>query len=252
MTKTFGLNRSLGGVIALVFRNRPMRCNLNPPPNGIPGSVMGDHRSKGFAAAALVVATLVATPAPAASFDCTKAASRTEQLICSDASLGARDEILSKLYVAALREDTTGPIRASQREWLAKAGACGTAACLADAYDERIERLLRTKGGNGAATHFFTEEPKGNSGTLDVVGPIHGFAYVSLVSTYVGPGGAENGNVNATGTGGFLDLRRGKAEITDRGCIVTVHPEGRDAWRVDQRGTCDLPSGTVYAGIYRP
>ncbi|MCJ2033833.1 lysozyme inhibitor LprI family protein [Methylobacterium sp. J-068] len=213
---------------------------------------MGDHGCEAFAAAALVAATVVATPAPAASFDCAKAASRTERLICSNPALGARDEILSKLYGAALREEPSGPIKANQREWLVKADTCGTAACLGDAYDERIERLLRTKGGNGAATHFFTEEPKGNSGTLDVVGPIHGFAYVSLVSTYVGPGGVENGDVNTIGTGGFLDLRRGKAEFTDRGCIVSVHPEGRDAWQVDQRGTCDLPSGTVYAGTYRP
>jgi uncharacterized protein YecT (DUF1311 family) len=213
---------------------------------------MGDHGRKALTAAALVAASFVATPAPAASFDCTKTASRTERLICSDASLGARDEILSKLYVAAMRQDPTGPIRASQREWLSKAGACGTAACLADAYDERIEGLLRTKGGYGAATHLSTKEFDGNSSMLDVAGPIHGFAYVSLVSTYVGPGGAENGDVNATGTGGFLDLRRGKAEITDRGCIVTVYPEGRDAWQVDQRGTCHLPSGTGYAGIYRP
>ncbi|MCJ2046016.1 hypothetical protein MKK58_15990 [Methylobacterium sp. J-078] len=213
---------------------------------------MGDHGRNAFAAAALVAATFVATPAPAASFDCTKAASKMERLICSDSALGARDEIQSKLYVAALREDPPGPIKASQRGWLAKAGACGTAACLGDAYDERIESLLRTKGGNGAARHFFTEKIDGNSGALDVAGPIHGFAYVSLVSTYVGPGGAEKGDVNATGTGGFLDLRRGKAEITDRGCLVTVHPEGSDAWQVDQRGTCDLPSGTGYAGTYRP
>ena len=95
-----------------------------------------------------------------------------ERLICSDASLGARDEILSRLYVAAIREDPTGPIRASQREWLAKAGACGTVACLTDAYDGRIARLLNTKGGNGAATHVFTEEPQGNRGTLDWSAPI--------------------------------------------------------------------------------
>jgi uncharacterized protein YecT (DUF1311 family) len=229
-----------------------MRCNLVLPSNEVPEPIMGDHGRIAFTAVALAAVAFAATPAPAASFDCAKATSRTERLICSDAALGARDEILSKLYVAALREEPKGPIKASQRQWLAKAGACGTAACLGDAYDERIETLLRTKGGNGAATHFFTEEPKGNSGTLDVVGPVHEFAYVSLVSTYVGPGGVDNGDVNTSGTGGFLDLRRGKAEFTDRGCTVTVHPETRDAWQVDQRGSCDLSSGTGYAGTYRP
>ena len=218
---------------------------------------MGDRTRKTVFAAMFLAAAMNATVAAAASFDCAQALSATERLICSDASLGARDVILSRLYVAAIRKDPTGRIKAGQREWLAKAGTCGTAACLGKMYEGQIDRLLRTKGGNAAASHFFTEEPKGNHGTLDVVGPTDGFAYVSLVSTYVGPGGVEGGNVNVGNTAAFVDLREGRAEFTDfgtrhdGGCIVTVNRIDVDHWKVDQRGSCDLSWGTLFAGTYQ-
>jgi hypothetical protein len=61
---------------------------------------------------------------------------------------------------------------------------------------------------------------------------------------------------NASSTGAFLDLRPGQAEFedtrtTEGGCFVTVRPSGVDGWKVEQRGTCDLPWGTVFAGTYK-
>ena len=193
---------------------------------------MGDRTRKTVFAAMFLAAAMNATVAAAASFDCAQALSATERLICSDASLGARDVILSRLYVAAIRKDPTGRIKAGQREWLAKAGTCGTAACLGKMYEGQIDRLLRTKGGNAAASHFFTEEPKGNHGTLDVVGPTDGFAYVSLVSTYVGPGGVE------------IDDGRGYREERDerryrRMCReLRDRCENRDIYGEEGQGNC--------------
>jgi hypothetical protein len=95
-----------------------------------------------------------------------------------------------------------------------------------------------------------SEVPEGNYGTLNVVGPVHGFASVSLSSTYVGAGGAEAGDVYATGTDAFLDLRKGPATFVDGPCKLTYGRLGADRWKVTQAGACDLPGGTVFAGVY--
>jgi hypothetical protein len=189
--------------------------------------------------------------AHAASFDCAKAAPGMERFVCGDAALGARDEIMARLYAAVLKAGKREAVEAGQRTWLRAARACATVACLAAAYDGRIARLQRSEGGNAAGTDFFSDEPEGNHGTLNVVGPVHGFAGVSLSSTYVGACGEESGNVHATGTDAFLDLRKGPATSADGACRVTYERLDADRWKVTQAGTCDLPGGTAFAGIYR-
>ena len=202
-------------------------------------------------AAWAVLVALIPTAAPAASFDCGKVRSGTERLICSDAGLGARDEIMATIYASALRKDAGGRVRAEQREWLAKAEACGTAACLAAAYDARIGVLLGTEGGNAVATHLFTEAPAGHHGTLDVVGPVDGVVAVLLTSTFVGPRGADAGDVNAASISAVLDLRRVPAETTERGCTVAFRRVDADRWQVEQHGSCVTPDGTGFAGTYK-
>lgn len=189
--------------------------------------------------------------AHASSFDCAKAASGMERLVCGDAALGARDEIMARLYAAALKAGKREAVEAGQRAWLRTARACATVTCLAAAYDGRIARLQRSEGGNAAGTDFFSDEPEGNHGTLNVVGPVHGYASVSLSSTYVGAGGAEAGDVYATGTDAFLDLQKGPATFADGPCRVTYERLDANRWKVTQAGTCDLPGGTAFAGIYR-
>ncbi|MBE7246508.1 MAG: hypothetical protein INR63_16300 [Actinomycetospora chiangmaiensis] len=213
-------------------------------------------RCRAATVAAIVSASLGAgLPAPeaasAARFACGGARTRAEHLICSDAALGARDKLLAGLTAAALRRDADGRIRIRQRAWLATTAACETATCLALVYDGRIGALLRTEGGNAAAAHFYTDRPAGNHGTLDVVGPVHGLAAVSLTSTFVGPGGAAAGDITVAAIGGVLDLRRGSDEIRDGTCRVRVRPRGAESWAVEQAGACDLPRGTVFGGTYR-
>jgi uncharacterized protein YecT (DUF1311 family) len=168
--------------------------------------------------AALAASASLGSGVHAASFDCGKASSGMEHFVCGDPALGARDEIMARLYAAALKAGKREAIEAAQRTWLRTARACATVACLAEAYDGRIARLQRSEGGNAAGTDFFSDEPAGNYGTLNVVGPVHGFASVSLSSTYVGAGGEESGDVYATGTDAFLDLRKGPATFADGRC----------------------------------
>lgn len=189
--------------------------------------------------------------AHAASFDCAKASTGMERLVCGDAALGSRDEILARLYSGALKVGKREAVEARQRAWLGKAQACATAACLAEAYDERNAELQRSEGGVKVGSDFFCEEPKGNHSTLNVVGPVHGFASVSLMSNYVGPGGVEAGDVDTAATDAFLDLRKGTATVLNGRCRLTFERLGADGWKVTQAGTCELPGGAVFAGVYR-
>lgn len=94
-----------------------------------------------------LIASLV-TPSGifAASFDCEKAASKIEKLICSDDELSQLDESLSEAYLQALeRANIKQQIIESQREWLKyERNLCQTVECMKKAYVTRINELHLT------------------------------------------------------------------------------------------------------------
>lgn len=80
----------------------------------------------------------------AASFDCGKAASKIERLICGDDELSKLDETLSKTYRQALARsgDDKPQVIEEQRSWLKIGRAiCENGACLKEQYLKRIHRL---------------------------------------------------------------------------------------------------------------
>ena len=74
----------------------------------------------------------------AASFDCSKAKSKTEKLICSDNELSKLDGDLGRLYKEALH---IPGMKAEQKKWLTSLKKCGDAACLKVAYQERMDGI---------------------------------------------------------------------------------------------------------------
>jgi uncharacterized protein len=116
-----------------------------------------DHRPRTVAGVALALATALAgssMQASAASFDCADAGTAVEELICDEWLLERLDERMATLYERALEaagadEDT---LLAAQHAWLGTRNACTDAACLEQAYRERIAAL-----GGG---------PEGNAGEL--------------------------------------------------------------------------------------
>jgi len=83
------------------------------------------------------------TLAQAASFDCTKAATEIEKIICSDSELSKLDESLNVAYLRALkRTDILNQVIKSQRQWLIhERNECHDAACIKSAYKTRIKEL---------------------------------------------------------------------------------------------------------------
>lgn len=78
-----------------------------------------------------------------ASFDCGKAASKIEKLICASPETAAADKRLSDVYRAArAKAEDANAIRAQQVEWIkSQRNACADAACLLKVTEERIQSL---------------------------------------------------------------------------------------------------------------
>lgn len=92
-----------------------------------------------------VVLVLVALPAlaVAASFECEKAATKVEKLICSNDELSKLDEKLSDAYKKSLqRTDIKQKAVVSQRQWLKNVrNPCTVVECVKDAYETRIQEI---------------------------------------------------------------------------------------------------------------
>jgi uncharacterized protein len=93
--------------------------------------------------------TVVApTHAAKPGFDCAKASSQVEKLICSDAELAALDRSLSDLYAVVLRHTPAGEhrqLKAEQRGWIKGRDDCwkddDMRGCVASEYRTRIDEL---------------------------------------------------------------------------------------------------------------
>lgn len=73
-----------------------------------------------------------------ASFDCNKAQTKTEKLICSDGELGKLDQKLADLYKEAVH---IPGIKAEQRAWLSQLKKCADIVCIKSAYNDRLNEL---------------------------------------------------------------------------------------------------------------
>lgn len=86
---------------------------------------------------------LSSTPAP--SFDCAKAATPTEKMICASVQVAEADAQLSKLYKARLADVAdTQVLKAEQQRWMREErDSCMSDQCLLDAYRMRNDALSK-------------------------------------------------------------------------------------------------------------
>jgi len=78
------------------------------------------------------------------SFNCSRARTRVEHLICGDTYLGQLDRRMATAYSAFLRRISRSEqarLRENQRLWLADRSDCSTVDCLVGAYEDRIAWL---------------------------------------------------------------------------------------------------------------
>ncbi len=99
-----------------------------------------------FATLVLLAGCAPARQALGASFDCRRASTRVEVLICSDAVLSTLDDQLDASYKTVDAGRALPGLREEQRAWLAQRARCGDAACLGDLYRRRIADLSASAG----------------------------------------------------------------------------------------------------------
>jgi uncharacterized protein len=78
------------------------------------------------------------------SFDCRRAGTRVEHLICGDAYLSQLDRRMANAYAAFQRRISSSErarLRENQRLWLADRNRCTTIGCLTATYEDRIAWL---------------------------------------------------------------------------------------------------------------
>ncbi len=93
-----------------------------------------------FSTLLLLAAVMPFSPveAQAASFDCAKASTNVEKLICKTPSLSRSDEELSAVYKQAVAVAfIADSVKKEQRGWIARRNKCPSAQCLAEEYETR-------------------------------------------------------------------------------------------------------------------
>jgi hypothetical protein len=78
------------------------------------------------------------------SFNCNQARTRSERMVCSSPRLAARDRRMSSMFYSALADAdgrTRSRLRSSRDRFLAYRERCGNEACVAQAYDDRMDEI---------------------------------------------------------------------------------------------------------------
>ncbi len=86
---------------------------------------------------------LLLTTASATSFDCVKAKSKVEHIICDNPEISKLDEQLAAAYKAALHNKAYADvIRVAQKRWIEVRNACPDAECVTGTYESRLSELV--------------------------------------------------------------------------------------------------------------
>ena len=107
----------------------------------------------------MILTAIALVVAGAPSFDCSKASTKVEKMICADEELAAVDRGMARLYASMRRSERYK----GQAEWLAKRNRCHDRDCLLDAYDDRIFDI----GFAATAPRYYSSSD--NNGTLAIL-----------------------------------------------------------------------------------
>jgi uncharacterized protein len=93
----------------------------------------------------VLISLLLSTTAQAASFDCTKAGTTVEHMICDNPEISKLDDELAKEFQKASRVVSSvnqEQFKVNQRYWLKERNQCADVACLREKYKERVTFFL--------------------------------------------------------------------------------------------------------------
>ena len=102
----------------------------------------------------IMLGLMIGVTAQAASFDCEKASTKVEHMICDDLEISKLDNELNSAYKAAVQDKQhANKVKQAQKQWMKERNGCADAACVKGAYEARLASLkvTRTFSDTGAA-----------------------------------------------------------------------------------------------------
>lgn len=103
----------------------------------------------------LTLILLLTTTLFGASFDCTKAKTNVEKMICADEELSALDENLSKAFKEALTNtEDKEKLKKEQFAWMKERDKCQDKSCIKNIYNIKIQILIENLHDTNATTYL--------------------------------------------------------------------------------------------------
>lgn len=201
-------------------------------------------RLLGLALAATVVGV---EAADAASFDCKKARTKVEKLICSTPELSSADSELGERFKAALKAlgakkvvgaGHVAALRKAQSAWLKRyRNPCEDAACLLAAYTRRNAELRATAATGGRSGSYESKDEQ-----LFVLQVAPSTLRFQFEASYEDAYGLLCGEVT---------LRDGRGSFVEEDCKLDLSFGKGDELSVVQEGSCGLGAKLSAAGRYQ-
>ena len=190
---------------------------------------------------------LVLTPwARAATFDCDKASTSVEKVICSDTRLTNLDDQLGRQYKDVLAASSNGgALKAEQKAWLSSRNQCKDSDCIMKAYDYRIRVLnaMSAPAKSGDVTGTYRMKDRGAAGVVLVQKTANGRIKFYVNATYRMNTGELSGEVPLTGSAGnYVDK--------ELDCTLSFNFVP-DSLVLNQDGSCGMGLNVSAAGTYK-
>jgi uncharacterized protein len=203
--------------------------------------------------AALLALTLAAPLATAASFDCAKAASAAEKLICGDRALSKLDEELNAAYAQAVARVGNKPLmREWQRGWLKSEALteCKTAACMKPLFAARAKLLSEVVASrwNGQYVRHYKGKPDRHAADILLVAVKDEAVMGKGAAMWLGPN-AANGQVHIGDFDAQGSFTGENLIFETEDCHVSMTLKG-DALKVEDSNTCG-GANVTFTGEYR-
>jgi hypothetical protein len=180
---------------------------------------------------------LAATASLQPSFDCARARTQAERIVCHDDQLAAYDRAIAYSYKFMRRYPG---YKTNQTKWLRRRNACSTVQCIRAAYDANIRNLVTF--GLWDQPEVKTYKRLDGKSTLRVLGlGKHWYLFTVL--------GTESEPFAWGGTTGVIQLRKGRADWRRDHCVLGFTFR-KERWTVEQPHLCKSDSMSV-TGIYR-
>jgi len=200
-----------------------------------------------IAATAVLIAAFVSQAQAAPSFDCAKASTRVEFMICDHPRIARLDSEMAAAYRIALRNSPWASanrrIRAEQRDWVAERNRCRDPRCLRQLYRQRIAQLRAEVSGGSGGTGSGGGASAGSANIVRVTG----VASNDVLNVRSGPG-PNYRVVGALGNGDRVRRLGCQNVASSRWCQIEMMTDMRERGWVNAR----FLSGTGGASSSQP